>query len=145
MLKTCQHLRDAEAELNELLMRLRICWIRTRQQLQFIERIAPTLNGEIHRMQDEGLLVLVAKLTQAQSNLDKVAKKIETKASYLALVNIRRRRYVIKRDALSAVIVDLEQWQQRFDPSWFLIMLMANPVIDKNWLSKERNKIDWTI
>ncbi len=37
----------------------------------------------------------------------------------------------MQRVAIDAAISDLEQWQRRFDPSWFLIMRIADPVIDQ--------------
>jgi hypothetical protein len=49
----------------------------------------------------------------------------------MSLSMIRHGKYVIQRTALNAVILDLEDWQRRFDPSWFLIMRIADPVIDR--------------
>ena len=44
---------------------------------------------------------------------------------------IRKGKYVLIKEALDDTIRDLEDWQRRFDPSWFLIMRMATPVIDQ--------------
>jgi hypothetical protein len=38
------------------------------------------------------------------------------------------------------VIDDLEKWQRRLDPSWFLIMRIANPIIDQRLAARNLNK-----
>jgi hypothetical protein len=38
---------------------------------------------------------------------------------------------VWKKETLDGIIDDLEKWQRRFDPSWFLRMKIASPVIDE--------------
>jgi hypothetical protein len=82
-------------------------------------------------MQDEMLRILALKLSGAHAALDNVVGKTEEKLSYLSFVRVWRGKYVLQREALLAVILELEQWQSRFDPSWYLIMLVANPVIDQ--------------
>lgn len=42
----------------------------------------------------------------------------------------KKAAYVWKKEALDGIIADMEEWQSRFDPSWFLIMTVANPMID---------------
>lgn len=71
------------------------------------------------------------KLSLAQTALDRVAKKGDAKTPYLSFVKIRRLRYIKQRDGLNMVISELEQWQRRFDPSWFLILRIADPLIDQ--------------
>ncbi|KAF4636416.1 hypothetical protein G7Y89_g1656 [Cudoniella acicularis] len=131
LIETCQHFRKAEAELKELVIRVEGSWLRIKQQLRFIERIALTLDDEHRCVQDEILGLLAMKLSLAQTSVDKVVKKTEGKQSRLSSV-IRGGKYVMQRVALNTVISDLEEWQCRFDPSWFLIMLIANPVIDQH-------------
>lgn len=112
------------------MIRLEGSWTRIKHQLRFIERIAHTLDDEYCRVQDETLRLLALKLSLAQSSIDKVARQAGAGSLHLAFAKIRRGKYVLQRVALDAAISDLEQWQRRFDPSWFLIMLIANPVID---------------
>lgn len=131
MVEKCQQFRNAESEIKELSIRLEGSWIRIKYQLRLVERIAHTLDEEHCRVQDEVLQLLAAKLSLAQTKIDKVVKKTSPKASYLSIVTVRRWKLVLQRDVLNKVISDLEQWQARFDPSWFLIIRIANPVIDQ--------------
>ncbi|KAF8850822.1 hypothetical protein BDZ45DRAFT_751326 [Acephala macrosclerotiorum] len=137
LVESCQHFRKADEELNELLIRLEGLWVRIKHQLRFIERIAHTLDEEHRRNQDDIVGILATKLSLAQKTVDRVVKKTETKAPYMSLARIRRGKYVIQRDALHTVISDLEQWQSRFDPSWFLIMRVADPVIDQELAAQQ--------
>jgi hypothetical protein len=43
----------------------------------------------------------------------------------------KRGKYALVKESLDGLIKDLEDWQRRFDPSWFLIMLIASPVVDE--------------
>ena len=69
------------------------------------------------------------KLSPAQTGIDKVIKKTTGKLLYLDLIKLRLYKYVWKRTAFNTSISELEDWQHRFDPSWFLIIRIANPVI----------------
>ena len=39
--------------------------------------------------------------------------------------------YVWKQDTLNEIVRELDDWQSRFDPTWFLVMTIANPIIDR--------------
>lgn len=43
----------------------------------------------------------------------------------------RRLKYALTRKSLADAIADLEAWQTVFDPTWFLIMKIASPEIDR--------------
>src|SRR3569833_3211785 len=44
-------------------------------------------------------------------------------------LRIRRGKWVLEKNALDKVIRELEDWQRRFDPSWFLIMRLTDPLV----------------
>lgn len=113
------------------MLKLEGSWIRIKQQLRFVERIAFTLDEEHRLFQDEILQLLAIKLSLARASLEKVIKKNEGTPSRLAFIKVKRGKYVVERVTLNTVILDLEDWQRRFDPSWFLIILIANPIIDE--------------
>jgi hypothetical protein len=120
-------------------IRVERSWTQTKQQLRFIERIADLLDDEHRLVQDELLAVLAMKLSLAQTEINKIVKKTEREQLYLSFVKVWRGKYVMQRVALNTVVSDLEEWQRRFDPSWFLIMLIANPAIDQQ-LAAQRSK-----
>ncbi|KAF3933855.1 hypothetical protein ABW19_dt0201746 [Dactylella cylindrospora] len=57
-----------------------------------------------------------------------------------APLRVRRFKYVFKKEKLEKAVNDLETWQRLFDPSWFLLMTIANPIVDKQL--EEENRED---
>lgn len=51
---------------------------------------------------------------------------------------MKKVRYAFEKDSLNRIINDLENWQRRFDPSWMLIMRMADDKIDQQLDQEER-------
>lgn len=105
-----------------------------------IERIAHILDDEHRLFHDEILSILAQKLSLAYNSIDKVVKKPESKGVPLLFAKVRRGKFVIQQAALDKVISDLEQWQRRFDPSWYLIMIIANPVIDQQLAAQKEEQ-----
>lgn len=94
-------------------------------QLNFIKRIWETLDEEHQNIQTQILQVLVGKLSVATSKLGKLIRKRS------GVREIRRLKYIQVKQCLDEAIQDLASWQQMFDPSWFLILKMSNPLIDQ--------------
>jgi hypothetical protein len=76
--------------------------------------------------------VLATRLSLASSKIEGLVATSAGNRHLLSKVGriARRGKYAVVKESLDAVIKDLEEWQRRFDPSWFLIMLIANPVVD---------------
>jgi hypothetical protein len=66
-----------------------------------------------------------------------VVKKNQGRASPLDFIKPRRLKYTWERTTLNTVVSNLEDWQRRYDPSWFLIMRIADPVIDQQLAAQE--------
>jgi hypothetical protein len=113
-------------------------WNRTRLQILFVQRIVSVIDEEHGRIIDETLAQLASKLSLAASQLEKVVEKdkaAELDPSRKGLFNFKfrtkRTRYVMIKESLDSAIKNMEEWQRRFDPSWFLLMKIADPIIDK--------------
>ncbi|KAF7545872.1 hypothetical protein G7Z17_g8852 [Cylindrodendrum hubeiense] len=136
IVKTCNNYKAADEEVAERIAIVENCWTRTRMQTDFIQPLGPIIDAEHNRVLDNVLRILAVKLSSAETSLKGVLAKRqknggELRAGFLGFAkSVRRGKYAFVKDALDGVIRDLEEWQQRFDPSWFLIMRMANPVID---------------
>ncbi|KAK6353612.1 hypothetical protein TWF696_005575 [Orbilia brochopaga] len=76
--------------------------------------------------------------------LDKLKDTLETTTSQLervisdshsedinAPLEAKRLKYVFKKEKLEKSVSDLESWQRIFDPTWFLIMTVASPIVDQ--------------
>lgn len=136
IIEHCENYKAANDEVAERITIVEVSWTRTRMQTDFLQPLGPIIDAEHHRVLDNVLGILAAKLSAAVSSLKSVlAKKNknggELREGFLGFSKgVRRAKYAWVKDALDDVIRDLEEWQRRFDPSWFLIMRMANPVID---------------
>ncbi|KAL5341930.1 hypothetical protein BJX70DRAFT_386392 [Aspergillus crustosus] len=113
-------------------------WYRTKRQVGFVGHITSIMDTEQCRLMDELLNELFRSLSVAVSNLENVIQQtLSTRPSFLRLRFKTKAAWVWKKEALDGVISDLEGWQRRFDPSWFLLMKIANPLVDKE-LAKAR-------
>ncbi|KAK0705434.1 hypothetical protein B0H67DRAFT_594051 [Lasiosphaeris hirsuta] len=129
----CQTWKNADEEVAERVNIIESCWAKTRLQVMLIQRTRPIMDAELLRVLDESLDILREKLTIAVAKLQNVQdNKSEIRPGFFGF---RRRargdKWALEKDTLDSVIRDLEDWQRRCDPSWFLIMRIANPVIDE--------------
>jgi hypothetical protein len=113
------------------------CWTRTRIQVDFIQPLTPIIDPEHHRVLDSVLGILATKLSSAVTSLEGVLEKknrngVELRPGFFGFARgVRKGEYAFVKTTLDTVIRDLEEWQRRFDPSWFLIMRMGSPLIDE--------------
>ena len=126
----CATFRDAESQINERILRVRSYWKRTSLQLDFLKQIWQSLDEEHQTIQSEILDMLVDKLKAAISKLSKLEKP-KNRSLQDQATQVKRWKFVFVKESLDKVIQDLALWQELFDPSWFLIMRVADPVIDK--------------
>jgi serine/threonine protein kinase len=114
-----------------------------------MERVAPVMPQNLRRVLSDLLKELNKRLEEAMTNLDSVMKqdalnaaareaKLNKRLNALgfglakrARARAHRAEWVWKKDAIDAVIQDLNDWHGRWDPSWFLLIKIANPVIDE--------------
>ncbi|KAH8654243.1 hypothetical protein BGZ61DRAFT_435191 [Ilyonectria robusta] len=129
--------RAADNEVEERITLVENCWTRTRIQVDFLQPLTPIIDPEHHRVLESVLWILATKLSSAVTSLEGVLEKknkngVELRLGFLGFARgVRKGKYAFVKATLDTVIRDLEEWQQRFDPSWFLIMHIENPLIDE--------------
>lgn len=110
-------------------------WAKTREQIIFVESIAPSLDAEHRRVLDNSLAILATKLSLAVAKVQGVLKTDkggDARPGFLRLARrVRCEKYAFAKASLDEVIRDMEDSQGRFDPSWYLIMRMASPLVDR--------------
>ncbi|KAL8347967.1 hypothetical protein RB598_001343 [Gaeumannomyces tritici] len=74
--------------------------------------------------------MLKSKLLLASSKLESVKSKNKSEAGKGEGVGISRWKYMMVRNSLDKTIESLERWQRIFDPSWLLMLRVADGVID---------------
>lgn len=132
--------KGAEAEIDERVLSVEIYWDRTRQQVEFLLKIWDTLDESHQSIQSRTLRVLVSKLENAIAQIERMQKKKEKDGELdNQKVGLRRWKYVLIKTCMDNAIQDFEAWQKMWDPSWFLIMKVASPLIDQE-LAKDDSK-----
>ena len=91
--------------------------------------------------------MFASKLQAATSQLERV--KVKTKRKNARNIDdkfeLNPFKYVFLKESMDKAIKDLEDWQKTFDPSWFLLMKVANPIIDRELDRSETEVVSMSI
>ncbi|KAF5658588.1 CAMK kinase [Fusarium heterosporum] len=115
MVQACKDYRQSDAMVNELIVRVEICWSRIVGQLEISKELWTGMTDDQKELQSRVLLVLQSKLVSATQVISKTDK-------HATLPKIRALHVLTLRESLETTVSDLEAWQQRFEPSWFHII-----------------------
>ncbi|KAI1747501.1 hypothetical protein F4782DRAFT_421016 [Xylaria castorea] len=126
---TCQTYRNADKEINEKYVLVESLWIKIEMQLRFLGKISDQLADDLVQSQLDLLQTLKGKLTQAVSRLEVVNPNNVTSKGR-AIDILRKWKFALVKSSLNELITDLEAWLQRFDPTWFLMILVSDKVLD---------------
>ena len=127
---TCKAFRHADAYLRDSAVRVEVCWVQIEHQLRFLEDAAPLLHPQHRDAHEAALESLLGKLRVANSKLSKM-RRDPAPHWVLEKVEARRFRFATARKRIEEAVGDLERWRGVFDPSWYLIMTVARPEIDR--------------
>ena len=101
-------------------------------QVDFIKQIWKSLDKDHQTIQIQILQVLISKLSIIISKLENWSKKgSDNQATERQVTGVKRWKYVLIKPYLDEAIEELALWQKMFDPAWFLIMKVSNPIIDQ--------------
>lgn len=126
----CEAFKHADTQLDENICLLEARWLRIEHQLQTVRKMEPLLDDRHRRVQQRSLEIVVAKLKVAISKLDGLITKPDLTQGPLAKPEVKKLKYAFVKDGLAEAILELERWQQIFDPSWFLMLRIADPQVD---------------
>ncbi|KAI1371283.1 hypothetical protein F4677DRAFT_436023 [Hypoxylon crocopeplum] len=130
LMKMCRAFKAAEEELAERTLRVEAGWMKTEMQLRFMKQVED-LMGKYHRAVNERTVeVLLAKLKVVVSSLERVVK-MPDEADENASVVPKRWKYALFKESIDGAIEELEIWQRSADPTWYLILRMADSQIDR--------------
>ncbi|KAG7294548.1 hypothetical protein NEMBOFW57_004623 [Staphylotrichum longicolle] len=132
-LSTCKAYQHAEEDLEKKVAIVETVWVKLETQLKFLRRIANQghLKDELAQCHFTLLQKLNGTLLQAVSQLEMAARSIESNPRAPKFFKIGKWRYAVIKKTLDTLMVELEAWQGRFDPSWYLIILMSGSVLDR--------------
>jgi hypothetical protein len=131
-LSTCRAYKDAEEDLAKKVTILETVWVKLETQLSFLRRVAHQghLKDELAHCHFTLLQKLNGALLQAVSQLELAASSLESKPKTLKILKVGKWKYAIMKKTVDTLMAELEAWQGRFDPSWYLIILISRSVLD---------------
>ncbi|KAJ5580314.1 uncharacterized protein N7459_006299 [Penicillium hispanicum] len=127
LLKLCSAFAHAESELKDRLLQVKVCWMQAELQLKVVKIIAPGLHEDQREILYEMLEALASKVKVANELLESMTKSHGFDS---AEVHVRRWKYALFHQKIGQTVEDLEKWQQRFNPIWYLTMTPANSLVD---------------
>jgi len=133
--KVCQTYQHADPELREHILIVQGVSLKNKQQVEALRRIWDTLSDDLQIHQGSVLALLNAKLQSAIKVITSLNALPQDEPTLKSLTlhsgNTKKLKYALygKRQ-VEAVVKDLEEWQARYDPSWFLLARMADPKLD---------------
>ncbi|OQE01226.1 hypothetical protein PENVUL_c043G07365 [Penicillium vulpinum] len=127
LVQLCTDVANAKGDIAERFLRVKTYWMRVELQLNVVESVAPELSEKHRRIQHETIAMLTTKLQIAINNLESVIKSHPVGDQEL---DVRRWKYALVKEKIDRTIEDLQEWQSLFDPSWYLIMKLADHKVD---------------
>lgn len=118
-------------EFEEQITRVEHHWHKTVFQLHFLKQIWDALDVDYQGLQIRILQILISKLQSAISRMEKAERKQRGLEKDKNKGSVSRWKYALWKESIDGVIEDLGNWQKIFDPSWYLIMKVASPIIDQ--------------
>ena len=106
-----------------------------------LKKIWVSLDGRVQIHQNHVLALLQEKLQNAITVVDGLGTTPDDEPTLKGLIGMKgdskKLKYAIHvKERLDKIVTDLEEWQKRFDPSWYLLARVANPAIDRHMMRK---------
>ncbi|KAJ8115827.1 hypothetical protein ONZ43_g4578 [Nemania bipapillata] len=120
-MKAYESWKKADKEVSEQCVTIEYVWLKTKLQIEVIDEVLPTNSG-LRRHVEDSARVLSGKLFEAVHAIDDVIKRKPDAQRF----SIKKPKYLLLKETIDKAVRDLEDWQRRFDPSWFLILRMAS-------------------
>ncbi|KAF1812039.1 hypothetical protein P152DRAFT_514695 [Eremomyces bilateralis CBS 781.70] len=126
LIEICTAFKNAEIDIAEKCLQVRYHCTRIVTQLQVLKKVSSLVSKDQLRIHEDMLLVLKSKLQLVQSLLDSCVK-----VGPNGKQEVKKKKFVLfKRDTLQKAVDELEAWESKFDPLWFLMMKTNVPEID---------------
>lgn len=119
-MKAYESWKEADKKVSEYCVAIEYVWIKTKLQIQVMDKVLLPDN-EYRKYVDDSAMILSRKLSDAVTAIDDVVKR----KPGVERLTIKKTKYVLLQETIDRAVRDLEDWQRRFDPSWFLILRTA--------------------
>ncbi|KAL1842111.1 hypothetical protein VTJ49DRAFT_5990 [Mycothermus thermophilus] len=134
--------KGAHKDLDDKLLQMEAIWTKTETQLKVTTRVWGALNDDQRRVQDGLVLKLSGTLQQTLTRIEStLSRKAPADGDSTEAVKLNRIKYALAKEGLDKTIAELEQWHRLYDPTWFLITLITDSLIDKEVLAVRNTTI----
>ncbi|KAI0141781.1 hypothetical protein GGR57DRAFT_486627 [Xylariaceae sp. FL1272] len=130
IVELCSSYKHAEDELSERAVRVASSWMRVQTQLRFLQKIESTLSDKHRTILDQSLRIFSSKLVNVIRELESHLRPVDNVASVLR-VKLANVRYAFTKQHLDKVLEELRKWDDEFDPTWYLTILIADKQVDE--------------
>ncbi|RAH67838.1 uncharacterized protein BO66DRAFT_456616 [Aspergillus aculeatinus CBS 121060] len=121
LIEEYKSIKNVSIDYDERVVAIEATWTRVSQQLTLLKSIWYELNEEYRSLQERIIPILARKLENATSNLSKIHQKHNSQKAVIHGAIARSRFVLFVNRSLNEAILDLQNWQGNFDPSWYLI------------------------
>ena len=128
MVDIVRTVKSSHEVLSEQATRIESLWHKTSVQLKVIQTVSKIhlMDDEHARVQDEVLQRLASCLTLAVQKIESVLEEESDK--------FKRFKLGFKKESIDKTIRELEEWQRYYDPTWYLVVLINNTLVDSELL-----------
>ncbi|WYZ43399.1 hypothetical protein EsH8_VI_001098 [Colletotrichum jinshuiense] len=140
--RLCSLIKNADATVSESLLRLENGILRFEHQFHFLRRIEHLMKPEHRAVHERTTHVLLTKMEIVASMLNGFLKQRTSDRSDADVAHghaTKRVKVAFKKNSLDEAVEELETWQKAADPSWFLLMRIADSAIDDSLVMSENN------
>ncbi|CAI7619084.1 hypothetical protein PCG10_002769 [Penicillium crustosum] len=123
--------KHADEEVEERKLAIDAAWAKTSEQLAFLRRVWDRLSENYRDLQSRMLRHFEKKLEAAVRELSKLDDQAAKSGSRLLGKSKAAKYALLKKESLDRAIQNLRVWQNEFDTTWYLVLLIADEAIDK--------------
>lgn len=128
LVEFCREQHNIRADIAEMALIIEGVWLKTEVQLRLLKGLwdTGTLEPALRAHYGDAIQRLQVKISGAVAGLENIHERTLSASSFP-----RNAKIVYLKRHLQQVVKDLEDWQRRFDPSWYLIARIAGPAVDQ--------------
>lgn len=123
--------KHANEEFEERKLAIDAAWVKTSEQLTFLRRVWDRLGEDYRDLHGRMLRHFEKKLEAAVRELSKLDDQATRSGSRLSDKSKATKYALLKKESLDRAIRDLQTWQNTFDTTWYLVILIADEAIDQ--------------
>ncbi|KAK4183446.1 hypothetical protein QBC35DRAFT_393875 [Podospora australis] len=133
LLQLYRDVKGAHKDLEDKILQVESIWRKTSVQIGVMKKVNRKIDDEQRRIQED----LMERLWES---LASIVRKLESHCDSQS-DRLQQIRFAVAKDSIERALHELEKWHKLYDPTWFLITLMSDTLLDTE-LQTIRNDTD---